>query len=292
MDLITGKLHTCRSKLTLKTEQLVRQKREAAKQNGTLTQLARSLSYLQRVCCFVLLRDRRPTPDGDGACLRALPACSAAENAAVPLKKGAFFTLSLPLSVWSWARDVRHETDWLSIMCARTCSEGATVPWGGWALRLQPRPLFGLRADFKCDSWSWNPAGFGRLSPGQPSCCPSKGLFHILFHFPKGFELVSDLFWIFKIDFVFVIRWKLCLLSAVVTETCVSSREDLFFPYAMTEFFIASPHFFFSVTWSILSFCFGFGDFPTATMEIKRLISAFWQKKNATFITLHFFCPY
>lgn len=177
--------------------------------------LARLPSYLQRVC-FVLVAiiAQHQMVSPCASCRLLVHACSPSmlcgrECRSAP-KTGTFFVLGV-----RWVRDVQCESNWLSTICRRLKGHGA----GG--LSGRSRGPFGLRVDFQCDSWSLNPAGYGRLTPGL-SWCTSKGLFftfccllpeglnQLLFWCTKTTLLLRNLFKSFP-----HYRWKLFLLSLV-----------------------------------------------------------------------------
>lgn len=177
--------------------------------------LARLPSYLQRVC-FVLVAivAQRQMVSPCASCRLLVHACSPSmlcgrECRSAP-KAGTFFSHPWRemLSAWRAAWDRQQSADvWR-----------ATVQGG---LSGRSRGLLGPRVDFQCDSWSLNPAGYGRLTPGL-SRCTSQGLFftfccllpeglnQLLFWCTKTTLLLRNLFKSFP-----HYRWKLFLLSSV-----------------------------------------------------------------------------
>lgn len=157
--------------------------------------LARLPSYLQRVC-FVLVAivAQHQMVSPCASCRLLVHACSPSmlcgrECRSAP-KAGTFFSHPRRemMSAWRAAWDCQQSADvWR-----------ATVQGGG--LSGRSRGLFGPRVDFQCDSWSLNPAGYGRLTPGL-SRCTSRGLFfHILLPLARGFESASVL--MYKNNFI------------------------------------------------------------------------------------------
>lgn len=178
--------------------------------------LARLPSYLQCVCFVLVAIVAQPTPDGVSMCfLSAARACVLPQHALRQRVPQCPESRHIFLSSSAWDDECVTCSVRSSTICSRLKGHGA----GG--LSGRSRGLFGPRVDFQCDSWSLNPAGYGRLTPGL-SRCTSQGLFftfccllpeglnQLLFWCTKTTLLLRNLFKSFP-----HYRWKLFLLSSV-----------------------------------------------------------------------------